>query len=149
LGQNRVAKHDLEVCRVPPSYRISPFVEPLDRRVIARAGAEHGGDRRVGRGDNAWTCERHLKSLLFARSAGLTSLREIVAGFGGAQSAVRPSQSARAVPLDLVGGQCRAAAVFRDIARALLPIAAGTLRREGEALILLLDATPIPFRLFR
>src|SRR3954463_3909357 len=58
------------------------LLEPLDRRVIARAVATHDGDRGVGRGDNAWTCERHRKSLLFAQLAGLTSLRQIIAGLG-------------------------------------------------------------------
>ena len=58
------------------------LLEPLDRRMIARAVATHGGDHGVGNGDNAWTCERHLKSLLFAQWAGLTSLRQIVAGLG-------------------------------------------------------------------
>src|SRR5205085_6082585 len=38
-------------------------------------------------------------------------------------------------------------AVFRDIAAALLPLAAAAaLRRDGEALIRLLDATPIPLK---
>ena len=46
------------------------LLEPLGRRVIARAVAAHDGYRGVGRGDNAWTCERHLKSLLFAQLAG-------------------------------------------------------------------------------
>jgi putative transposase len=36
--------------------------------------------------------------------------------------------------------------VFRDIATALIAAAAGGLRREGEALIRLLDATPIPLK---
>jgi hypothetical protein len=54
------------------------LLEPLDRRVIARAVGEHNGNRGVGSGDNAWTCERHLKTLLFAQFAGLKSLREIV-----------------------------------------------------------------------
>jgi hypothetical protein len=40
----------------------------------------------------------------------------------------------------------RPAAVFRDIAIALIPIAAGALRRQSEALIRLLDATPIPLK---
>jgi hypothetical protein len=55
------------------------LLEPLDRRIIARAVAAHGGDHGVGGGDNAGTCERHLKSLLFAQWAGLSGLREIVA----------------------------------------------------------------------
>jgi putative transposase len=50
--------------------------------MIARAVAAHDGDHSVGRGDNAWTCKRHLKSLLFAQWTGLTSLRQIVAGLG-------------------------------------------------------------------
>jgi putative transposase len=65
------------------------LLEPLDRRVIARVVAAHGGDRGVGSGDKAWTCERHLKSLLFAQWAGLTSLRQIVAGLGAHEAPVR------------------------------------------------------------
>jgi hypothetical protein len=56
------------------------LLEPLDRRVMARLVAEHRGDRGVGKGEHAWTCERHLKTLLFAQWAGLRSLREMVAG---------------------------------------------------------------------
>jgi hypothetical protein len=62
------------------------LLEPLDRRVIARVVREHDGDHGVGSGDSAWTCERHLKTLLFGQFAGLKSLREIVEGLG-AQSA--------------------------------------------------------------
>jgi IS4 transposase len=40
----------------------------------------------------------------------------------------------------------RPAAVFRDLATALVPVVAGVLRRESEALIRLLDATPIPLK---
>jgi putative transposase len=125
------------------------LLEPLDRRIIARAVTAHAGDRGVGRGDRAWTCERHLKSLLFAQWAGLTSLREIgvVAGLG--------AQSRRFYHLDR-RAPCRStlaeanverpAAVFRDIARALIPVAASALRAESEALVRLLDATPIPLK---
>jgi IS4 transposase len=123
------------------------LLEPLDRRIVARAVAAHGGDRGVGSGDRAWTCERHLKSLLFAQWAGLTSLREIVAGLGAHSRrfyhlnlrAPRRSTLAEA-------NTDRPAAVFRDIARALIPVAAGALRSESEALIRLLDATPIPLK---
>ncbi len=123
------------------------LLEPLDRRIIARAVAAHAGDHGVGSGERSWTCERHLKSLLFAQWAGLTSLREIVAGLG----AHRP----RFYHLNL-RAPCRStlaeanadrpAAVFRDIAMALIPVAAGALRRDSEALIRLLDATPIPLK---
>src|SRR6266851_2364160 len=123
------------------------LLEPLDRRVIARAVREHDGDHGVGNGDNAWTCERHLKTLLFAQFAGLKSLREIVEGLG-AQSAAFYHLNLRAPcrsTLSDANAQ-RPAAVFGEIAKALIPVAAGALRREGEALIRLLDSSPIPLR---
>jgi IS4 transposase len=122
-------------------------LEPLDRRTIARAVAAHDGDHGVGSGDRAWTCARHLKTLLFAQWAGLKSLREIAASLG--------SQTASFYHLNLRApyrttlsdaNAARPAAVFRDIALALIPIAAGALRRESDALIRLLDATPIPLK---
>jgi putative transposase len=123
------------------------LLEPLDRRVIARAVREHDGDHGVGSGDNAWTCERHLKSLLFGQFAGLKSLREIVEGLG-AQSASFYHLNLRAPcrsTLSDANAQ-RPAAVFRDIAMALIPVAAGALRRQGEGLIRLLDSSPIPLK---
>jgi hypothetical protein len=69
------------------------LLEPLDRRLIARAVAAHGGDHGVGNGDNAWTCERHLKCLLFAQWAGLTTAPDRRRA-GRAQPIILPSQSA-------------------------------------------------------
>jgi hypothetical protein len=122
-------------------------LEPLDRRVVARLVAEHRGDHGVGKGEHAWTCERHLKTLLFAQWAGLRSLREMVAGLS--------SQSVSLYHLNL-RPPCRStlsdanaqrpAAVFGAIAAALVPVAAGALRGESEALIRLLDSTPIPLK---
>jgi len=125
----------------------SRLLEPLDRRVVARLVAEHRGDHGVGKGEHAWTCERHLKTLLFAQWAGLRSLREMVAGLS--------SQSVSLYHLNL-RPPCRStlsdanaqrpAAVFGAIAAALVPVAAGALRGESEALIRLLDSTPIPLK---
>jgi putative transposase len=53
------------------------LVEPLSRRVINRVVERHRGNRGVGSGEGAWTCQRHLKTLLFAQFAGLNSLRDI------------------------------------------------------------------------
>jgi hypothetical protein len=102
--------------------------------MIARAVAAHDGDHGVGRGDDAWSCERHLKSLLFAQWAGLTSLRQIVAALG-AQSRSFYHLNLRAPCRSTLADANaeRPAAVFRDIAMALIPIAAGALRRESEA----------------
>jgi len=115
--------------------------------MIARAVTAHDGDHGVGRGDNGWTCERHLKSLLFAQWAGLTSLRQIIAGLG-AQSRSFYHLNLRAPCRSTLADANaeRPAAVFRDIAQALIPIAAGALRQDSEALIRLLDATPIPLK---
>jgi putative transposase len=123
------------------------LLEPLDRRAIARAVRAHEGDRGVGNGGNAWTCERHLKALLFAQFAGLKSLREIVEGLGGQAGAfyhLNLRAPCRSTLCD--ANRQRPWQVFGDIATALLPVAAGVLRREGEAVIRLLDASPLPLR---
>jgi IS4 transposase len=123
------------------------LLEPLDRRVMARTVRQHDGDHGVGGGDNAWTCERHLKTLLFAQFAGLKSLREIVAGLG-AHSASFYHLNLRAPCRSTLAeaNAQRPAAVFRDIAMALVPVVAGALRRESAALIRLLDSSPIPLK---
>ena len=123
------------------------LLEPLDRRVIARAVAAHDGDRGVGRGENAWTCERHLKSLLFAQLAGLTSLRQIVTGLD-AHSRWFYHLNLRAPRRSTLADANaeRPAAVFRDIVLALIPVAAGALRGDSQDLIRLLDSTPIPLK---
>jgi len=115
--------------------------------MIARAVAAHNGDHGVGSGDNAWTCERHLKSLLFAQWAGLTSLRQIVTGLT-AQSRSFYHLNLRAPCRSTLADANaeRPAAVFCDIAMGLIPIAAGALRQQSEALVRLLDATPIPLK---
>ena len=123
------------------------LLEPLDRRVIARAVRAQNGDHGVGRGDNAWTCERHLKSLLFAQLAGLTSLRQIVTGLAAHSRSFYHLNLRAPCRSTLADANAeRPAAVFRDIAMALIPVAAGALRGESEALVRLLDATPIPLK---
>jgi len=101
----------------------------------------------VGGGEGAWTCERHLKALLFAEFAGLKSLREIVEGLG-AHSASFYHLNLRAPCRSTLSdaNAARPAAVFAEIATALIPMAAGALRQEGEALIRLIDSSPIPLK---
>lgn len=126
--------------------------EPLDRRIIARAVATHGDDHGVGRGANAWTrerrltCKRHLKSLLFAQWAGLTSRRKIVTRLAAHSRSFRsfyhlnPRAACRSTVSDANADWPSAA--FRDIATALVPIAAGALRQQSEAVIRLIEASP-------
>ena len=120
------------------------LLEPLNRRLVAAAVARHDGDRGVGQGENAWTCARHLKTLLFAQWTGLGSLRQIEVGLAG-QSAAFYHLGLRAPcrsTLSDAGAQ-RPAAVFAEIAAGLAQKLAGTLGGEGDSLVRLLDSTPI------
>jgi putative transposase len=123
------------------------LLEPLDRRMMARVVAAHGGNRGVGDGDGAWTCQRHLKALLFAQLAGLNSLREIEQALAARPHALyhlglRPPR--RSTLSD--ASARRPADVFRDIGRHLMAATSRKLRQEGEAVVELIDASPIPLR---
>jgi putative transposase len=133
------------VPHIPTAFE--QLVKLLDRRSIARAVAAHDGDRGVGTGENAWGCERHLKALLFAQVARLSSLRHLVEGMAPHSRRfyhLNLRQPCRSTLSD--ANRERPAAVFRDIALGLIPLAAGTLRQHSEALVRLLDATPIPLK---
>lgn len=122
-------------------------LDPLDRRVVNRVVSEHKGNHGVGEGDGAWTCQRHLKALLFAQLAGLSSLREIEQAL-----AARP-EALYHLGLRVAGkstlsdaNAARPAAVFRDLAGHLMSDVTRRLRQEGKGLIELIDASPIPLR---
>lgn len=124
------------------------ILEPLDRHLLSRAVERHDGNRGVGGGDGAWTCQRHLKALIFAHVTGARSLREIAAGLsahpGGLYHlGLRPAK--RATLSD--ASARRPQAVFRDVALALMErLGQRRTRQEGEALIRLVDGSPIPVR---
>jgi IS4 transposase len=122
-------------------------LEPLDRREVNRIVARHDGNHGVGSGQNGWTCQRHLTTLIFAQIAGLGSLREIEQGL-----AAQPRQLyhldlrlPRRSTLSDAQAQ-RPAAVFRDICQSLMGRASRAIRKEGAALIQLIDASPIALR---
>lgn len=123
------------------------LLEPLDRREVNRIVAAHDGNHGVGSGPNAWTCQRHLTTLIFAQIAGLGSLREIEQGL-----AAQPRQLYHAglrLPrrTTLSDAQAkRPAEVFRDVCRSLIGQASRKVRRQGAELIQLVDASPIPLR---
>lgn len=122
-------------------------LEPLDRRVVNRVVSEHKGNHGVGEGDGAWTCQRHLKALLFAQLAGLSSLREIEQALAARPEALYhlglrvPGKSTLSD-----ANAARPAAVFRDLAGHLMSDVTRRLRQEGKGLIELIDASPIPLR---
>src|SRR5438270_7443132 len=84
------------------------------------------------KGENAWTCERHLKTLLFAQWAGLKSLRESVAGLAAPGSSFYHLNLRAALPLDRGGRRCAASGggVRRDRHGAGAGCGGGAARRE-------------------
>lgn len=125
----------------------SRLLQPLGRRTIDKAVERHKGDHGVGRGKNAWTCQRHLKALLFAQVTGLSSLREIVSGLGDRRASLY-HPDLRAPCRSTLGdaSALRPAAVFRDICLSLMGQVSRDLREEGDAIVRLIDSTPIQLR---
>jgi len=123
------------------------LLEPVDRRIVTRIVDDHNGNHGVGTGPGAWTCQRHLKALLFAQFAGLNSLREIEQALAARPAALyhlglRPPK--RSTLSD--ASAARPAAVFRDLCQHLMATMTRKLRQESQALIQLLDASPIPLK---
>lgn len=131
-------------------FGISAFqqlLKPLDRRVLNRIVASHDGDHGVGSGARAWTCVRHLRAMLFAQIAGLSSLREIEQGLAADPAKLYHLDLRLPRRSTLSDAQAhRPAAVYRDICQMLMGQASRAVRREGEELIQLIDASPIPLR---
>lgn len=123
------------------------LLEPLSGRALARIVERHKGNRGVGEKPGAWTCQRHLKTLLFAQFAGLQSLREIEQALAARPAALyhlglRPPCR---TTLSDASAQ-RPAAVFKEICEQLMAQTSRQMRLEGGALIRLLDASPIELR---
>ena len=123
------------------------LLEPLDRRLVSRTVDKHNGNHGVGNGPGAWTCQRHLKALVFAQLTGLSSLREIEQALAARPEALYhlalrlPKRSTLAD-----ASAKRPVEVFADLARHLMGQATRKLRGDGEALITLIDCSPIPLR---
>jgi putative transposase len=123
------------------------LLEPLDGREVRRIVAAHGGDHGVGSGPRALTCVRQLRMLLFAQVTGLSSLRDLCEGLlarPGSLYHMGVGVPRRSTLADAMAK--RPVSVFRDICASLMPRVQRTVRRESDALITLLDATPINIR---
>lgn len=123
------------------------LLKPLDRRMLARIVDRHNGNRGVGDGDLAWTCQRHLKTLLFGQLAGLAGLRETVEAMAARPAALyhldlRPPK--RSTLSD--ASAARPSGVFADVARHLMEALGRKLRTEAREMIELIDASPIPLK---
>jgi hypothetical protein len=123
------------------------LLEPLDRRILARTVDKHNGNHGVGAGAGAWTCQRHLKALLFAQFAGLKSLREIEQALASRPQALYhlglrlPRRSTLSD-----ASAARPAELFADLACHLMGMASSKLRKQGHAVVELIDTSPIPLR---
>jgi hypothetical protein len=123
------------------------LLEPLDRRILNRVVAARDGDRGVGSGPNAWTCVRHLRTMLFAQFAGLNSLREIEQGLAAQPGGLYHLDLRLPRRSTLSDAQAhRPAAVFRDICQMLIGQVSRAVRQQGEELIQLIDGSPILLR---
>ncbi|NJM34288.1 MAG: DUF4372 domain-containing protein [Rhodomicrobium sp.] len=127
-------------------YRDSVFgvlLKKLSRRSFHSIVRRHRGGRHAKR-LSAWD---HLVAMLFAQLSGAASLRSLEAGWNAhahhhyhlgngpvARSALSDTNTEQAC-----------AAIFAELFGVLSRQAAGALKREGDAMIRLLDATPIPF----
>jgi len=123
------------------------LLDPLDRHALSRSVDRCRGNRGVGTGANAWTCQRHLKTLVFAQVAGLNSLREIEQGLSARPDALYHLDLRIPKRTTLSDASAnRPAAFFGDVANHLTRAASGKLRNESKALTELIDASPIPLR---
>ncbi|MEM7620926.1 MAG: DUF4372 domain-containing protein [Pseudomonadota bacterium] len=135
-------------------YRISAFarlLEPINRRDLNNIVKRHGGNRGVGTGAKAWTCQRHLKTLLFAQFAGLGSLREIVQALSAQPDAQPDALYHLNLRLPkrstLSDASChRLSEVFADLCQVLIKQVTSGVRREASGIIELLDASPIQLK---
>lgn len=117
------------------------LLQPIGRRWFAATVARHDGDAY----DKSFDSWDHLVRLVYAQLAGVRSLRGLVATWnanahhhyhldagGLARSTVSDANRRRPV------------AIFADTFAMLAGLADRTMRRDGAAMLRLIDATPIP-----
>jgi hypothetical protein len=117
------------------------LLKAVPRRRFAAIVERHGGDKYV-KGFSSWD---HLVTLVFGQLGGLSSLREVetvwnaqaVHHYHLGSGPIRRSTLSDA-------NRRRPSAVFAEVFAALSAMAAGALAREGQQVLRLIDATPIP-----
>jgi putative transposase len=120
---------------------IGALLKPLSRRIVAEAVARHGGDAY----DKAFKTWDHLVALIFAQLSGADSLRALVAQWNAHSHHhyhLGTGKLARSTLAD--ANARRPVAIFAEIFAFVSGLAERTLRREGTAMLRLIDATPIP-----
>lgn len=123
--------------------RMQELLKGIPRGEFDRSVAHHQADRHC-KGFNCWS---QLVAMVYAQLSGADSLRTLATGFNSQRahhyhlgsSEVRRSTLAEA-------NAKRTSAVFADVATTLMAHAGRTLRKEGQALLYLLDSTSITLK---
>src|SRR5260370_38033043 len=116
-------------------------MKAVPRRRFAAIVERHGGDKYV-KGFSSWD---HLVTLVFGQLGGLSSLREVETvwtGQAGHHYHLGSGRLRRSTLSD--ANRRRPSAVFAEVFAELSAMAAGALAREGQQVLRLIDATPIP-----
>lgn len=119
----------------------SKLIEPLDRRQFETIVARHGGAARV-RSFDAWD---HMIVLIFAQLAAATGLRGLETDWNAQRQHhyhLGTGPIARATLAD--AGRIRPLAIFADTFAWIAGLLDRTTRRDGQAMLCLIDSTPIP-----
>jgi putative transposase len=120
---------------------LGELLKALPRRQFAAIVERHRGDRYV-KGFSAWD---HLVTLVFAQLGGISSLRELetVWNAQGVHHYHLASGPVRRSTLSDAGAR-RPSAIFGEVFARLSAAAACSLPRQGNQVLRLIDATPIP-----
>ena len=117
------------------------LLKAVSRKQFGRIVSRHEGDRYV-KDFSSWD---HLVTLIFAQLGGLSSLREL-ATVWNAQAAHHYHLGSRPVRRSTLSdaNARRPSGIFAELFAQLSAAANRSLRREGQEVLRLLDATPIP-----
>ena len=131
--------------RFTPSIFTS-LLKPIDRRGFKEIVKRHDGDA-YGKSFNSW---EHLVTLLFAQFTGADSLRAIETSFNAQSNHHYHLGCGRVARSTLADANARRpAAIFAQLFTALSSGLGRNARKEGKAILQLIDSTPVPLsRLF-
>lgn len=117
------------------------LLKPLDRRSFKAIVERHHGDRY----DKSFRSWDHLVALIFAQLSGLDSLRGVIDGWNAQANHHHHLGAGKLTRTTLSDANARRPiAVFADTFALLAGLADRKIRREGEAMLRLIDSSPIP-----
>jgi IS4 transposase len=120
---------------------VGRLVAPIDRGRLQKIVERHDGDAY----DKSFSSWDHLLALIYAQLAGATSLRALVSGWNAHSQHhyhLGTGQLRRSTLSD--AGRRRPVVVFAETFELLAGQLDRQLRRDGKAMVRLIDSTPIP-----